>query len=471
MSQVREAQVFEYLLLASQLEESGETPNRPGSAELTALGQSVADLYAWLSLQPPEPFPTSLPLGDGAAEESILYPRHEQPEWKNAQVGDRACRAFARVDQGTVVLQRAAGQRGAAQGATWNHLRAALGQVPPVLQSSRFFWGTLICYGGRVADETAACAAAEAALPADPAGRSGHTRCARLGADLWLCDRLGLPDTVALFCADNDAAEARASDYFNDVLPTAANYLKKVAYFYDKGYKSVSRRLLRRLEGHLAKALARARWDESDAAETDTAEKLEEHLRDIAQAYGNYAAALALFKEIQNTVAVNAGNLKELLDKHGMPREGPPAAWRAVVSRAVEQLAADDRYYEARTREAEITLRVLEARAELEREKQERRENYLAEKRNYGLNLLILAIGYATVILTFVSDDTVKALIRWWNGSEKEGEFQLGALLVGKLTMGLLLAAGLSLLWLAFGRGLPLIGRLSKKKAGRKLPV
>jgi hypothetical protein len=362
----------------------------------------------------------------------------------------------------------AAAQRGTAHGATWNHLRSALEPVPPVLRQCRFFWGLLVCYGGRVADEKEALAAANAALAVGQSGRSGHVRCARLGAGLWLCDRLGLPDTVALFYADDDDAEARASEYFNDVIPTAAIYLKKIAYLYGKGYQSIGREQLRSLEDHLAKALAQARRAEPDPDKKANAEQAEEQLRHVAQTYGDFAAALALFKELQNTVAVNAANLKELLDKYGLPHEGPPAAWRAVVDRAAEQLAADDRYFEARTREAEITLRVLEARAELEREEQERRENDLAEKRNYRLNWLILAVGYATVILTFVSDDTVKALIRWWNGVERGGEFQLAELLIGKLTMGLLIAVGLSFLWLVFVKSLPLISPLPKNRSGRR---
>jgi hypothetical protein len=140
-----------------------------------------------------------------------------------------------------------------------------------------------------------------------------------------------------------------------------------------------------------------------------------------------------------------------------LPREGPPAAWLAVVEHAVEQLAADDRYYEARTREAEVTLRVLEARAELEREEQERRENDLTEKRNYALNVLIMVLAYATVILTFVSDDTVKALIRRWKTDEKQVEFRLGELLVGKLVMAGVIAVALSLLWWVIHKGLSLI--------------
>jgi hypothetical protein len=338
--------------------------------------------------------------------------------------------------------------------------------VPPALVRSRFFWGALTCYGGRVADETAARTAAEAALPAGLAGRQGHIRCSQLEADLWLCDRLGLPDTVALFCADKDEAEARASDYFNDVLLTAAIYLKKIAYQYGKGYESGGHALLRCLEARLAKALADARRAQSEPDNKANAEQLEKQLRDVAHTYGDFAAALALFKDIQNTVAVNAANLKELLEKHALPREGPLAAWRAVVARAMEQLAADERYYEARTREAEVTLRVLEARAELAREEQERRENDLAEKRNRGLNWLILAIGYATLVLTFVSDDTVKALIRWWNGGVKEGEFRLGELLVGKFAMGLLMAVGLALIWLGLSKGLPRLGRLLKNRTG-----
>jgi hypothetical protein len=51
---------------------------------------------------------------------------------------------------------------------------------------------------------------------------------------------------------------------------------------------------------------------------------------------------------------------------------------------------------------------------------------------------------------------------------ERAGEFQLSELLIGKLTMGLLIALGLSLLWLVFGKNLPLISRLSKTGAGRR---
>jgi hypothetical protein len=194
-------------------------------------------------------------------------------------------------------------------------------------------------------------------------------------------------------------AEERATDYFNELLPNVGIYRKKIELCYRRHYRTNLHGRIRKQETELRSVLAGAR------AASDQYEHLEAQLRNVAKAYDDYAAMLAVFKDLQNTLAINAANLTELLDRFSLPQDGLPNIWRAKGRRAIDQLNADERYFEARTREAELTLRVLEARVEIERVKQEDRENKLSEKRNLTLTYLMLWIGFLSLVLTLASDE------------------------------------------------------------------
>ena len=142
----------------------------------------------------------------------------------------------------------------------------------------------------------------------------------------------------------------------------------------------------------------------------------------VADAYGTFAVGLARFKALQNTVGISAANLNELLNEHGLT-VGPTAAWRTTARLAVEQLAADDRYHEARTREAEVTLRVLEAQAAVERTKVEAEENRLNERRNRLLTCLSLLVAAAAIVLAITTDDLVMGFLYEALSPEEKQQF------------------------------------------------
>jgi hypothetical protein len=245
----------------------------------------------------------------------------------------------------------------------------------------------------------------------------------------WLFDCIGQPDTCALFYPDTDEDEARATRFFNNCLPDALGFLKKIAFQLRQVCGGDRDDQMRTLERALSKELICARKKEGDL------DRLEGDLHQVTKAFDRFAAGLALIKTLQNTVAINASNLCELLGRFNIPNEGLPAAWRAIAVRAVEQLAADDRYYEIAAREAEITLRILEVRAQMERDRTERKANELAQQRNQRLALLAVLVAAVGTALTLASDDTVKALIRWVDGRDVSAPPSFWELLLAKLAM------------------------------------
>jgi hypothetical protein len=460
MTPVRAAQVFRYVLLAEHLE--GAADARPGQAEMGALGRWMAQFYAAFGLDPPEAFPAVLPEPDRGRRRTYFYPAPPgRPKWLDSSAIDAACLVCAWIEAETVCVQLAAGRREEMPADTWTYFHRALGDAPRELVQSRFWLGEGSCCGGLVSGESMASAAAEEALADAGAAARPVVRKACLPNFGWLFDRRDPSDACALFYED----EARAAGFFNDCFPEALIYLKKIAFVFKMQYQGTLEGRIRELEDRLSRALSAARREEGTKAEN-----LEQRLREVCKEYDDFAGAMALSQTLHNTMRINAANLREVLGRYNVPDEGLPGAWRALAARAVEQLAADDRYYAATGQEAEITLRVLQTRALLERADIEREENRLAQQSNVRLTILALLVSAASLSLTLASDDTVKALIDWADGRGPGAAYQFGELILWKLalivpTVALVFGGWYGGLWL-WRKARAGLGRSPNREAG-----
>src|SRR5579863_1507703 len=138
MTSVREAQVFQWMLLAEHLDDHAGKRNRPSEADLRSLAELVETFYHVIGVDGSPAFPAVLPAVVDSERPTPFYPPPPQEAiWRDAPVGERACFVYGEINQEVVVLLRAAGlHRGAGDGvlAIWNNFRAALGDVPESLK-------------------------------------------------------------------------------------------------------------------------------------------------------------------------------------------------------------------------------------------------------------------------------------------------------------------------------------------------
>lgn len=434
-----EAMLHHYVFVATALEQAGGQPHRLTDAGWPAWPQAaLAQQQAWLGQTDvaPAALPDS-PTADGQAARQ-LYPVGRPARWQRGADGYAAF-AVIRQQQDTVTLQLACGQAGPATAETWSQLATGRWQAPT---ASPLYLGQTLCFAGRIGALETAAAATALLLPG-----ARSLRVTQLAWGGRLFDRPGLADHLALFYPDSDAAEAQAGLFLNETLPLLALAAHKAAHQYDRMYEGQLRARLNRHEQALAQVLLRAQAPGADTA------ALDRQLLVIAGAYGQFAADLGQFERIQQTVRVNAANLNAALAE--LPAsDGPLAVWRSVAQRAVDQLQADEDYFRAIIQEAEVTLRTLQVRTDLERaelEEEENRltaeENRLAERRN----LILAAIGLILALGEFVSPEAAYQVLCLGVGALRRVCAPAEELGLGLMLMRLGLAAVLAgLIYLAW---------------------
>jgi hypothetical protein len=188
----------------------------------------------------------------------------------------------------------------------------------------------------------------------------------------------------------------------------------------------------------------------ADGPPSGDVEELDGRLRELAAAYNDFAADLAAFQRLAQAVRVNLLNLRQAFNEHSLPREGPLAVRLTAAERAMEQLEADDGFYQARVHQAEMALAALQVQADIERNRIEQEETRQAERRNRLLGFIgmVLALGQ------IMTDDVVLAFMRWllaFFGLVSSQPTPEGIIFGVKLL--LVLAAGLAGVGLVWGLG------------------
>ena len=166
---------------------------------------------------------------------------------------------------------------------------------------------------------------------------------------------------MALFYPDEEA-EKQAQAFFHTAMPLLSLYAHQAA----REYWDYERGLWPQLdesERTLARSLTAA------APSTSDLQVLEERVDAIATAYASFGNHLRGFEGRRQSVAISVGNFGEALKRHGLPVAGPLAARQAASQRWLGRMEADAGYYRALVRRAEITLRGLQAAAEIRRPK------------------------------------------------------------------------------------------------------
>ena len=406
---VREAALYRYISLAIQVEgEAGELQAAEPAWLQAALAAAVRHPYEWLGRPLPADQPAVvLPSNTERRRVRRLYPPAEEGlAW--ADNGRWAAYAQVHLANGMVALRLAYGCRGEADAATWERLAQAAAGLP-ALADERFFRGETLCLAGRVPDPAAAEAAAACGLPADPAQPAALRRADLPLADgrvAWLFDRPGLPDRLACFYPDDDAAEAAIAPFFNAALPDLLLSLHKIAHQYGRGYEQALRPLLAARERPLAAVLAQEAPPAGDVAALDA------RLQALAGAYNAFARELAIFDRLAQAVRVNLLNLRQGFAEHGLPQAGPLAAWLTAAERAAGQMEADDGFYRARVRQAEMALAALQVQADIERAHLEQEENRRDAQRNLLLGLIAAVLALGQVMSDAVVGEFLGRLIR-----------------------------------------------------------
>ncbi|GAB4157514.1 MAG: hypothetical protein Fur0021_26490 [Candidatus Promineifilaceae bacterium] len=380
---VREAMVHHYLFLARSLENAAAVEKLPASVWQAWQQGALKHQQTWLGTGGTTPAAAQLPGVEVGRQQ--LYPPDQQPARWQRGANEYAAFAFAQAAGDAVTIHLGYGRSGAADAATWARLEAGVWFAPEPLPDSPFYLGQTICYAGRAASATDGRRQAEQLLP----GVGGDLRLASLPWGGWLYDRVGLPDRLALFYPDDDAAEQAAGRFLNQVLPDLAVLVHKVSHQYSRIYWQRLRPQLEQREQALSRVLLRGR------ALAQNLTGLEGQLGSIAAAYGHYAADLGQFAQAMQGVRINAANLEEEMGWLGLPPAGALLAWRQGAAVAVAQMQADKAFYEATVQEAEVTLRTLQIQVDLQRGQIEAEENRLTEWRNGWLAVIgiLLALG------------------------------------------------------------------------------
>lgn len=381
---LREAMTHQYLFLALSLEDAAGAQKLPASVWQAWQQGALEHQQTWLGTGGTTPAAGQLP--DVETGRQQLYPPDQQlARWQRG-AEEYAAFAFAQAVGDAVTLHLGYGRSGAADAETWTRLGEGVWPAPEALRDSPFYLGQTICHAGRAGSEADGWQQAEHLLPGEG---GGELRLALLPWGGWLYDRVGLPDRLALFYPDEDAAEQAAGRFLNQVLPELSLLAHKVSHQYSRTYGQRLRPRLGQQEQALSQVLLGARALAQDLT------GLEGQLHSIATAYGRYAAELGQFEQAMQGVRVNAANLEEEMGRQGLPAAGGLLAWRQGAAAAVAQMQADKAFYQATIQEAEVTLRTLQVQVDLLRGQIEAEENRLGERRNWWLAVIgiLLALG------------------------------------------------------------------------------
>lgn len=399
---LREAMLVQYVFFAlAQESAAGELVHMPEAQLQAIVRQTVEQVRAWLGLPGAGELPITLHPPEGARVR--IWPIYATGSLKN-EAKRRVGFADARGHGDTLILQIGYGCRGPATNSAWDELRAACWSPPA---DGPAYLGQTLCYGGIVAETEEADRQAMTAL--DPKEPGELRRCELPYGWLydhpqvppgWLAD-FRQPESLALFYPDEEA-EKRAEAFFHGAMPLLSLYAHQAA----REYWDYERRLRPRLdesERTLARSLVAA------APSTSDLQVLEGRLHAIATAYASFGNHLSGFEGRRQSVAICVQNFDEALKRSELPMAGPLAARQAALQRWLGRLEADEGYYRALVRHAEITLRGLQAAAEIRRA-QAAEEEARAESRT---NLWLALVAVTLAVGQIVSQDAADWVESW----------------------------------------------------------
>jgi len=426
---VREPMLVQYAFFAlAQESAAGELVPTPEERLRETVRRAVQHVRAWLGLPEAGELPIALhPPKDARLRIWSVYPSGLLED----EAGHRVGFVDARGHGDTLMLEIGYGHHGPAGDAPWDELRAALWSPPA---NDPAYLGQALCYGGIVAEEADRQAMA-ALAPTEP----GELRRCELpygwlydhpqAPPGWLAD-FQQPELLALFYPDEEA-EKRAGAFFHGAMPLLSLYAHQAA----REYWDYERRLRPRLdesERSLARSLAAMAPPASDLG------VLEEQLHAIATAYAFFGNHLSGFEGRRQSVAICIQNFDETLKRSELPIAGPLAARQAALQRWLGRLEADGSYYRALVRRAEITLRGLQAAAEVKRAQAAEAEARAESRTNLWLALVGVALAVGQVV-----DQDAADWVQGWSG------LHLGLTLTRALFMTVALALTLTVhhLW------------------------
>lgn len=392
---LREAMLIQYAFFALAMESpDGELVPTPEASLLEAVRSAVRRVRGWLGL-PPDPGDFPADLGqpkDARLLTWIVYVSGLLEDAERQRVGF----VQARGHSDTLIVEAGYGRRGPAIEGTWDELRTALWS-PPADEPACL--GQTLCFGGIVLGaEEMTRQATQAIAPREP----GELRRCELPYG-WLFDHPQVSDCLALFYPD-EAAEKRAEAFFHFVLPLLAMYAHKVA----REYWDYERTLWPRLdaaERALAQALTATAQPQSDLL------MLEEQLQKVASSYAAFSNDLSVFEGWRQSVAINVRNFGEALARHELPTAGPLAAYQAALQRWLGRMEADEGYYQAVVRRAEMTLRGLQVQAEVKRAQAAEAEARAESRTNLWLALVGVALAVGQIV-----DQDAADWVQGWSG-------------------------------------------------------
>lgn len=388
----------------------------------------------------------STSLAPWSERDGTLWP--DSPALKGWQDGASgiACRVTCRLVDSTLVLQRAMGYKGRTltKANEWREFQSLMPQIPARLAENDCYLGHWTACGG-IADQTAldevdaTTEFVRRILEADRPSRM--IRQMTLDTQVRLMDVRGVPNRFVLLHSQSAEESGRTGEIYDEFLTKVGLLLCKTSRLAGSSYRERDRRLLLQKERTLVEAMERARIVDAGAVID-----LERQLHAVAQAFNSFIGVYSAFQQVRNTTKLNQAKLTNVLSEWVPRIEGPAVAWTASVASAVDQLEADHAYFDATLREADLTLRAVQAQAEVLRLHQEQRENELLESRNSRLNQLMIWLAIFGSIIALESDDAILRIMAQRDTSLKTTLTGLDALsgvqlILWKIAVAVLLAA------------------------------
>ena len=393
------AALIRYLFFAESVEgPAGTREFLEKSDFLSAMWGAVSGWSAGHGVKLTPPFPPPFPNQETRTDRAEIYPTGTTTVWLDTQDVKVQASVRAKWLQETLCLELGLRALSAADKTTWLNLKQRMGELADVIRNARCFLGTLDAYAGQVDNETAARAAASAALEADGPEPFPPRQVALPGGG-WLFDAAGLPDTVAVFSTQQLGDESRVDHFLGGALLEISLYAAKIVHQYRR-YWDTARDGLDKSELRLA-GILHASDPPADPKLTQaekihqSLERLQSRVEKVAGAYGEFAARLSIFQRLQHSVSINVTNLESCLSAYNLPIEGPLGALRNDVATKTGQLRVDGGFYEVRVREAEMTMRSLQGQAEILRAR-------LAEQSNERLDRNIQHIKSVQTFLHYI---------------------------------------------------------------------
>ena len=427
MTHVSEPQLVELVFCVTALDAAGETHLADLADTQWGIRKAIVELYEAFQIQLPEPI-----LADDwdlETAEGYLWPKNGPPTWTAAgpaplgmenPAATVSIKAGCRLFDETLILQRMIGiEKGNFDSnEQWRTLEELLPPLPEQLVKSRFYVGRIVCFTGVLSDGDLLAEVSQ--LRTTLSAMFGPVRLperrtirdARLDHDVRLFDIRGVSDCLGLVYAEAAEKSKRTRDVIHEFLPTAGLLLCKTGRLGGKDYRGGLRVNLLKAESKLLVSLKSARPKAKATTETITAAKeLEDHIRAVSQAFNDFIDDHGLFQKVACTLRMNQSKLRELLRSSVTTIAGPLASWEAAADSIVKQIDADSAYFDGTIREAELTLRVLEATASAIRAKADEEEHLSDKRRNELLNRMNFLIAFSGIALALASDDVLMRMM------------------------------------------------------------